>query len=299
MEKVIQISNFINNVFVPTESQIESQNPSTGKLLCYVPDSGKKETDMAVESAFQAFKTWSCTSVEKRAKILNRIADQIEARLDEFARAESMDQGKSITLATSVEIPRAVTNFRFFAAALTNHKNESTDMQEANTLAFTTQVPSGVAALISPWNLPLYLLTWKIAPCIAAGCTCVCKPSEFTSLTAHLLCDCFLKAGLPAGVVNILYGYGHKIGDELVRHPEVNLISFTGGTVTGAKIKSATAHQPQKRLSLELGGKNPGIVFDDADVDKFINDMGRSSFQNSGQICLCSSRLDISDFYLV
>jgi aminomuconate-semialdehyde dehydrogenase len=290
MEKVVQISNFINNVFVPTETQIESRNPSNDQVLCMVPDSGRKETDMAVEAAFQAFKTWSATSVDKRAKILNRIADEIESRLDEFARAESMDQGKPITLATNAEIPRAVTNFRFFAAAIVNHKNESTDLQEANTLAFTTEVPCGVAALISPWNLPLYLLTWKIAPCIAAGCTCVCKPSEFTSLTAHLLCECFLKAGLPPGVVNIVYGYGHKIGNELVQHPDVNLISFTGGTVTGAKIKSATAHQPQKKLSLELGGKNPGIVFDDADIAKCINDMGRSSFQNSGQICLCSSR---------
>ena len=290
MEKPIQISNFINNVFVASEASIESRNPSNGQLLCYVPDSGKKETEMAVEAAFQAFKTWSCTSNNYRSKILNRIADEIELRLDEFARAESQDQGKPLTLASQVEIPRAVTNFRFFAAALINHKNESTDLPDVNAFAFTTAVPCGVAALISPWNLPLYLLTWKIAPCIAAGCTCVCKPSEFTSLTAHLLCECLVKAGVPPGVINVVYGYGNKIGHELVQHPDVNLVSFTGGTVTGAKIKSATAHQPQKKLSFELGGKNPGIVFDDADLDKFIGDIGRSAFQNSGQICLCSSR---------
>ena len=290
MDKVVHISNFINNVYVPTENKIESFNPSTGKPLCLVPDSGKMETDMAVEAASQAFKTWSLTSYNERARILNKIADQIELRLEEFARAESSDQGKPLSLALSVEIPRAVTNFRFFASALINHKNESTDLHEIKALTYTTEMACGVAALISPWNLPLYLLTWKIAPCIAAGCTCVCKPSEFTSLTAFLLCDAFLKAGLPAGVVNIVFGYGHKVGNDLVTHPDISLISFTGGTLTGTIIKVATASQTRKKLSLELGGKNPGIVFPDANLNKYINDIGRSCFQNSGQICLCSSR---------
>lgn len=190
----------------------------------------------------------------------------------------------------NVEIPRAIQNFRFFASAILNHKNESTESYEQKILNFTTEVPSGVAALISPWNLPLYLLSWKIAPCIASGCTCVCKPSEFTSLTAYMLCDVFVKVGLPAGVVNMLFGYGHKVGNELVSHPNIDLISFTGGTLTGSKIKLAAAQIPRKKLSLELGGKNPGIVFDDCDLDKYINDIGRSCFQNSGQICLCSSR---------
>ncbi|RNA35112.1 aldehyde dehydrogenase family 8 member A1 [Brachionus plicatilis] len=287
---VIQITNFINNVFMPTSNHIESYDPSNGQLLCKVPDSGKNECDMAIEAAAQAFKTWSMTSQMERAKILNRIADEIEKNIDELAKAESQDQGKPLSISTNFEIPRAAYNFRFFAAAILNHKNESTELPHLKSFSYTTEVPSGVAVLISPWNLPLYLLTWKIAPCIASGCTCVCKPSEFTSLTAFLLCDILLKAGLPQGVVNIVFGLGSKIGNDLVTHPEAKLISFTGGTVTGNVIRKVTANEPAKRLSLELGGKNPGIVFQDADLNKHIKAIGNSCFQNSGQICLCSSR---------
>ena len=286
----IKIHNFINNAFVPAANSFESFNPSTGKVNAYIPDSGRLEADMAVEAAYQAFKTWSTTSAAERAGYLNRIANELEKRVDEFAEAESMDQGKSLFLARNVEIPRAVQNFRFFASAILMHKNESTETRETNTFNYTVETPAGVSVLISPWNLPLYLLTWKIAPCIAAGCTCVCKPSEFTSVTAIMLCDIIAKVGLPPGVVYIVFGYGAKIGNDLVCHPEINLVSFTGGTVTGARIKSATAEQHNKKLSLELGGKNPGILFDDADLKKFMKDIGRACFQNSGQICLCSSR---------
>jgi acyl-CoA reductase-like NAD-dependent aldehyde dehydrogenase len=199
-------------------------------------------------------------------------------------------------------MPRVVSNFRFFANAILNYKNESTEHPNQHILNYTTKVPAGVAVIISPWNLPLYLLSWKIAPCIAAGCTCVCKPSEFTSVTAHLLSNVITKVGLPSGVVNILYGYGHTIGNSLVSHPDVRIISFTGGTVTGQKIRKATGETPTKKMSLELGGKNPGIVFADADIKKLINSIGRSCFQNSGQICLCSSRyfvhVDIVDEFL-
>jgi acyl-CoA reductase-like NAD-dependent aldehyde dehydrogenase len=221
MEQVIKISNFINNVFQPTNDYIESYSPNTGKLLCLVPDSGKRESDMAVEAAHTAFKTWSVKPVAERARILNKIADEIDANATELARAESNDQGKPLWLSSTMEIPRAAHNFRFFASAIMNHKNESTESPQAQAFSYTNQVPSGVACLISPWNLPLYLLTWKIAPCLAAGCTCVCKPSEFTSLTAYLLCDLMLKAGLPRGVCNIVFGYGHKIGSELVTHPDI------------------------------------------------------------------------------
>ncbi|CAF0929368.1 unnamed protein product [Brachionus calyciflorus] len=286
----IQISNFINNVFVPTDDNLESLNPSDGKLLCYVPNSGKHECDMAVEAASQAFKTWSLTSHIERARVLNRIADEIEKNADELARAESQDQGKPLSISANFEIPRAAYNFRFFAAAILSHKNESTELLHLKSISYTTEVPSGVAVLISPWNLPLYLLTWKIAPCIASGCTCVCKPSEFTSLTAYMLCDIFLKAGVPPGVVNVVFGLGSKIGNDLVTHPDIRLISFTGGTTTGDIIRNAIASQSRKRLSLELGGKNPGIVFEDADLTKHIKAIGNSCFQNSGQICLCSSR---------
>lgn len=287
---VVEISNFINNIFVPTSNRIESYDPSNGQILCYVPDSGKKECDIAVEAAAQAFKSWSNTSHIERSKILNRIADEIEKNIDQLAKAESQDQGKPISISTNFEIPRAAYNFRFFAAAILNHKNESTDLSHLKSFNYTIEVPSGVAVLISPWNLPLYLLTWKIAPCIASGCTCVCKPSEFTSLTAFMLCDILLKAGLPPGVVNIVFGLGSKIGNDLVTHPETKLISFTGGTITGNIIRQATSNQSFKRLSLELGGKNPGIVFQNADIKKHIKNIGNSCFQNSGQICLCSSR---------
>lgn len=299
---VLQISNLINNEYNSTEQRVESFNPSNGEIICTMPDSGKQEADLAVKAANDAFKTWSITSPDYRAMILNKIADEIESRLEEFAIAESSDQGKPITISRMVEIPRAVQNFRFFASAILNHKNESTESLQNKILNFTTETPAGVAVLISPWNLPLYLLSWKIAPCIASGCTCVCKPSEFTSMTAFLLCDALLKAGLPKGVVNIVFGYGHKIGNDLVTHPNTSLISFTGGTVTGGIIRKSCAHQPRKKLSLELGGKNPGIVFPDANLDKLINDIGRSCFQNSGQICLCSSRyyvhVDIKDKFL-
>lgn len=288
-EKCLLIQNFINNNYVPNDSYIESISPINGKVISKIPNSGKKDADMAVEAARQAFKTWSLTSNVERAALLNKIADEIEKRLDEFAYAESLDQGKPLAIAKTIEIPRAVHNFRFFASAITHFKNESTQNAQTKTLNYTTRMAGGVAVLISPWNLPLYLLTWKIAPCIASGCTCVCKPSEFTSNTAYLLTECFIKAGLPAGVCNIVFGYGSTIGDALVKHPNVDLISFTGGTVTGNIIKIATAEQP-KKLSLELGGKNAAIVFDDVNLAKYINEIGRSCFQNSGQICLCSSR---------
>jgi len=289
-EKCLLIHNFINNNNVPIDSYIESISPINGKVISKIPNSGKKDADMAVEAARQAFKTWSLTSNAERAAVLNRIADEIEKRLDEFANAESLDQGKPLAISKTIEIPRAVHNFRFFASAITHLKNESTQNLQTKTLNYTTRMPVGVAVLISPWNLPLYLLTWKIAPCIASGCTCVCKPSEFTSNTAFLLTECFIKAGLPAGVCNIVFGYGSTIGDALVKHPNVDLISFTGGTITGNLIKAATAEQC-KKLSLELGGKNAAIVFEDVNLAKFINEIGRSCFQNSGQICLCSSRI--------
>jgi acyl-CoA reductase-like NAD-dependent aldehyde dehydrogenase len=227
-ENAIHIKNFINNNYVLTDNTIDSFNPANGKLISKMPDSGKNEVDMAVEAASQAFKRWSITTVQERARILNKIADLIEERLEQFAIAESVDQGKPLFLSRTVEIPRAVYNFRFFASYILHHKEESTQMQQAKAFNYTTRLPVGVAVLISPWNLPLYSLTWKIAPCIASGCTCVCKPSEFTSNTAFMLADCLIKSGLPHGVVNILFGLGPNVGHELVTHPDVSLISFTG-----------------------------------------------------------------------
>lgn len=226
--KVLYLKNFINNNYFATESYIDSFNPTNGKLIAKVPNSGKLEVDMAVEAASQAFKKWSVKSAQERSNIMFKIADLIEERLEEFALAESIDQGKPLNLSRTIEIPRAVYNFRFFASYILHAKDESTQLTQAKALNYTTKMPCGVAILISPWNLPLYSLTWKIAPCIASGCTCVCKPSEFTSNTAYMLADCLIKSGLPAGVVNILFGYGPTVGNELVIHPDIQLISFTG-----------------------------------------------------------------------
>jgi len=204
-----------------------------------------------------------------------------------------MDQGKPLWLAKTIEIPRVVDNFRFFAAALLQCREDS--MRHGtfpNVISYTIREPCGVAVLISPWNLPLYLLTWKIAPCIAFGCTCVCKPSEFTSVTANMLAQVLVDAALPPGVVNFVYGIGPHVGQALITHPHVNVISFTGSTTTGYHIKKATAHLPVK-LSLEMGGKNAAVIFDDVDMKKCLPVLLKSCFQNSGQICLCTSRVYI------
>lgn len=227
-----------------------------------------------------------------RAALLYRIADAIEARLDEFAAAESADQGKPVSVARSVDIPRACLNFRFFAGAILHHSDRASHMNTGADIAvsWSQNVPVGVCGLIAPWNLPLYLLTWKIAPAIAVGNTCVCKPSEFTSLTAFLLCDVMDKVGLPKGVVNMVFGTGPNVGAVLASSPQVPLISFTGSTLTGERI--ATAAAPfHKKLSLELGGKNANIIFDDADLDRCVPVSIRSSFANQGEICLCGSRI--------
>eukprot|EP01104_Vermistella_antarctica_P001182 TRINITY_DN1123_c2_g1_i2.p1 TRINITY_DN1123_c2_g1~~TRINITY_DN1123_c2_g1_i2.p1 ORF type:complete len:415 (-),score=80.59 TRINITY_DN1123_c2_g1_i2:405-1649(-) len=219
-----------------------------------------------------------------------KVADVLESRLDEFAQAESRDQGKPVWLARAVDIPRAVANFRFYATAILHEEEMSTVTDALNCVNYTQKVPVGVGGLISPWNLPLYLLTWKIAPCIAVGNACVCKPSEVTPMTAFLLCDVIKQAGLPDGVVNMVFGTGPGAGAALVQHPNVPLISFTGGTQTGEVITKLAAPLC-KKLSLELGGKNANVVFEDALLDDCVTTSLRSSFANQGEICLCGSRI--------
>ncbi|XP_077990026.1 2-aminomuconic semialdehyde dehydrogenase-like isoform X2 [Glandiceps talaboti] len=221
---------------------------------------------------------------------MNKIADVLESQLDEFAKAESRDQGKPVSLARTVDIPRAVYNFRFFSSSILYKTNCSTLMEDRGCLNYTMQIPIGVAGLISPWNLPLYLLTFKIAPCIAAGNTCVCKPSEMTSVTAWMLGKVLNEAGLPPGVVNIVFGTGPRAGSALVKHSDVPMISFTGSTMTAEKIRQDSAPYC-KKLSLELGGKNPCIVFDDVKLDECVATTVKSCFANQGEICLCNSRL--------
>jgi len=242
-----------------------------------------------VRAAKAAFPAWSRTRAEERSKLLLKLADLIEQNLDELARCESIDNGKTLSLAKRLDIPRAVANFRFFATAILHQASEA-HMTDAAALNYTLRQPLGVVGLISPWNLPLYLLSWKIAPAIASGNTCVAKPSELTPLTANRLAELSLEAGIPPGVINIVHGYGNKAGRALTCHEDVAAISFTGGTVTGAAV-AANAAPRFKKLSLELGGKNPNLIFADADLDDAVATSIRSSFWNQGEICLCGSRI--------
>lgn len=289
---MLVLDNFINGEFVPCGAHIDSYDPSTGSVYCKVPDSGKEEVDLAVKAAKEAFESWSVTTAEFRAEIMMKIADLIQSRLDEFAEAESKDQGKPVLLAKTVDIPRACLNFRFFASMIINASslNHSNVLEKVGAVNYCIRCPVGVAGLISPWNLPIYLLTFKIAPAIAAGNTVVCKPSEMTSVTAWMMAKLLNEAGLPPGVCNLVFGRGPKAGSAIVQHPDVPLISFTGSTATGQAITQMSAPF-FKKLSLELGGKNAAVIFNDADLEKCISTTVRSSFANQGEICLCTSRV--------
>ncbi|ESO88008.1 hypothetical protein LOTGIDRAFT_193864, partial [Lottia gigantea] len=291
-EKMIltEVKNFINGEFVSTESTLDSFEPSTGDVWATIPNSDKNDVELAVEAAQNAFLGWSSTSRQERSNILSKAADILERRLDEFAEWESRDQGKPVRLAKLIDIPRAVYNLRFFASGILHDINSSTILEKANAINYTIKQPVGVAGLISPWNLPLYLLTFKLAPALVTGNTVVAKPSELTSVTAFKFCEVLNEAGLPPGVVNMVFGYGHKAGEALVSHPCVPLISFTGGTVTAERVRLASVKYC-KKLSLELGGKNAAVVFKDANLTKCISSTVRSSFLNQGEICLCTSRI--------
>jgi len=287
----MQLANFINGKFVPPRSGefFDDINPATAEVIAAIPDSDERDVDDAVRAAKAAFPAWSRRTTAERSNLLLKLADLIEKNLDELARTESIDNGKTISLAKRLDIPRAVANFRFFATAIL-HQSSEAHVMDAAALNYTLRQPLGVVGLISPWNLPLYLLSWKIAPAIAAGNTCVAKPSELTPLTANRLAELSLEAGIPPGVINIVHGYGNKAGRALTCHDDVAAISFTGGTVTGSAV-AANAAPRFKKLSLELGGKNPNLIFADADLDDAIATSIRSSFWNQGEICLCGSRI--------
>ncbi len=288
-----RIANYIDGALLPPRAgrYLENLEPATG--LCYseTPDSDASDIDQAVEAAEKAFTAWGETPLDERARLLRRVAELIEERADTLAHAESVDSGKPLSVARQVDIPRAAANFRFFSSAIQHFFSESHAM---GTLAlnYTLRAPLGVVGCISPWNLPLYLFTWKVAPALAAGNTVVAKPSELTPMTAYLLSEICREAGLPAGVLNIVHGVGAKAGQSLVEHPKVQAISFTGGTQTGARI-AATAAPRFKKLSLELGGKNPNIVFADCEFERAVATSVRSSFFNQGEICLSGSRIFI------
>jgi aminomuconate-semialdehyde/2-hydroxymuconate-6-semialdehyde dehydrogenase len=268
---------------------LDNVEPATGQVYSQVPDSDAADLELAVAAAERALPGWKAQSLEARARILNAIADGIERRLSELARAEAIDNGKPVTLARSLDIPRAAANFRFFAAALTQFASEAHAMG-SEAINYTLREPIGIVGCISPWNLPLYLFTWKIAPALAAGNCVIAKPSELTPMTAHLLAAICTEAGLPPGVLAILHGRGNGIGQAMVSHPRVKAISFTGGTATGAAI-AAVAAPAFKKLSLEMGGKNPTLVFADCDYEATLAGALRAAFANQGQICLCGSRI--------
>ena len=288
---MIKIQQFIGGELIEpaSSSYFDDVDPAVGAPYALVPDGDAKDIERAVAAAAAAFLAWSQTSAGDRSRVLLAIADGIERELDELARIESIDNGKPVTLARSSDIPRAIANFRFFGTAIL-HAHSELHATDASALNYTLRRPLGVVACISPWNLPLYLLTWKIAPALAAGNTVVAKPSEITPMTAFHLARIVKAAGLPPGVLNIVHGLGPKVGPPLTGHPSVRAVSFTGGTATGGSI-AAVAAPKFKKLSLELGGKNPNVVFADADMNETIKTSLRSSFQNQGQICLCGSRI--------
>ena len=292
MEKIL---NYINGELVePTSGNyLDNYNPSNGKVYSLIPDSEELDINNAVLAAKEAFKTWSTKPKQERSDILMKLADTIEKYSVELIKAESKDNGKPETLAAHVDIPRAPANIRFFAGAIL-HNSSSMHEMDGMAINYTLRQPVGVAACISPWNLPLYLLTWKIAPALASGNTVVAKPSEVTPMTAFILSKICIEAGLPKGVLNIVHGIGSKIGDPLTTHLETPIVSFTGGTVTGKHIATVTAPM-FKKVSLELGGKNPNIIFADADFDKAVSTAARAAFTNQGQICLCGSRLFVQE----
>jgi aminomuconate-semialdehyde/2-hydroxymuconate-6-semialdehyde dehydrogenase len=288
---MLRIKNYIDGQLIEpvAGNYLDNIEPATGSTYSVLPDSDSADVELAVVAARKAFDGWSKLSAEDRSKYLLRIADIIESKSDTLAEAESRDNGKPVSLARSVDIPRASANFRFYATAALHVANESHDTA-GQAINYTLRQPAGIAGCISPWNLPLYLFTWKIAPALAAGCTVVAKPSEMTPMTAFMLSEIAIEAGLPAGVLNIVHGTGPNVGAHIVKHPEVECVSFTGGTTTGEWIAREAAPM-FKKLSLELGGKNPNIIFADCNYEEALATTVRSSFSNQGQICLCGSRI--------
>ena len=290
----LNLRNYISGEFIEPETGewLENFSPATGEIIALVPKSGQNDINMAVESAIQALPSWSALTNVDRANWLDKIADKLETKYEEIAKLESKDTGKPISLAREVDAYRSVKNFRFFANMIRNLNDESYEMEDATNRVIYK--PVGVGALITPWNLPLYLLSWKVAPAIGMGNTVVCKPSEMTPLTADLLMKTIDEIGLPKGVVNLVHGDGMGAGSPLVSHENISLVSFTGGTSTGS-IVAKSAASSFKKLSLELGGKNASIVFNDCNLENTVKGVVRSGFLNQGQVCLCGSRILVQE----
>jgi aminomuconate-semialdehyde/2-hydroxymuconate-6-semialdehyde dehydrogenase len=286
-----QILNFINGVYIKpvSENYLPNFNPATGKVYSELADSDERDVQLAYEAAKKALNVWSGYTQEQRSDILLRIAKGIEKKSEEFVQAETDDQGKPLWLSRVMDIPRAVSNFKFYATAALSFNSEF-HQTDAHTINYTLRSPLGVVGCISPWNLPLYLFTWKIAPALAMGNCVVAKPSEITPMTASMLGAICNEAGMPPGVLNIVHGLGQKVGSAITKHPGITAISFTGGTKTGMEISSIAAPM-FKKMSLELGGKNPNLVFEDCSFEKAVKTSVAAAFTNQGEICLCGSRI--------
>ncbi|MBR68679.1 MAG: 2-hydroxymuconic semialdehyde dehydrogenase [Euryarchaeota archaeon] len=284
------VLNFINGSFVEAASQrtIDDVNPATGEGITTIPRSGAEDVQAAVDAALAATPAWASTPLEERIAWLHKIADALEEQAETIAQLESLDTGKPITLARNVDAARSVANFRFFADFVLQQPQQT--FSDHGAINYVQRSPVGCVGLITPWNLPLYLLSWKVAPALLMGNTIVAKPSELTPLTANLLAQTMQTVGLPSGVFNVVHGYGPDVGQAIVEHDDIRGISFTGGTATG-KIVAATAAPMFKKLSLELGGKNATVLLDDAPLDEIMQGVVRASFTNSGQVCLCGSRI--------
>ncbi len=289
------LENYIGgNLIAPLHGKfLEGVNPATGEVYAQIPDSDDADVAAAVHAAERAFPEWSRSTAEQRFKVLHRIAELIDENQDALAEAETNDNGKPLWLSKKTDIPRASANFRFFATGIMHFATESHSMED-RAVNYTIRQPLGIVGCISPWNLPLYLFTWKIAPALAAGNCVLAKPSEVTPVTAFLLSKICMEAGLPAGVLNIIHGAGPKAGEAIVSHPAVKAISFTGSTRAGERIASLAAPK-FKKLSLELGGKNPNIIFADCNWEKMMRTSIQSSFSNQGEICLCGSRILVEE----
>lgn len=288
-----KIQNYIGGELVEPISKkyLDNYNPAIGKVYSLIPDSDEKDVQKAVDAAQAAFPSWSHTPKEERSKILMKIADLIDRDFEKLAVAESIDHGKPVWLAKMIDIPRASANMRFYATGILHFASEAHSMEQT-AINYTLREPVGVVGCISPWNFPIYLFTWKIAPALAAGCTVIAKPTEVTPMTAYLFSQLCMEAGLPKGVLNIVHGLGNKAGAAIAAHPKIPAISFTGGTKTGAEIARVSAPM-FKKLSLELGGKNPNIIFADCNFENAVKTSLNSSFSNQGEICLCGSRIFI------
>lgn len=288
------LKNFIDGEWQDssTNRYLDDMNPATGQIIAKIPKSTSEDANSAIAAAKAAFKNWSSTPLYERAGICFEISQKIQKNLQEFAELESRDTGKPITLCLNLDIPRAVSNFQFFSEFVKSSSAKFFEMPNVNSRIF--RYPVGVATLITPWNLPLYLLSWKLAPALIMGNTVVAKPSELTPLTANRLAELFEEVGAPKGIFNLVHGLGNEVGETLVSHADVNLVSFTGGTTTGRRVAELAA-PTFKKLSLEMGGKNPTLVFADCDFEKTVVGVARSSFLNQGQICLCGSRILVEE----